>query len=429
MIVDEEGGHVAGKAGEGERSPRGLGWRMALFYGALFIVYGTHVPFTPVWLSSLGLTAGEIALIMSVPLFLRIVTTPAIALAADRFSTHRETMIALAWIALVIVLALSQMAGFWPVMVLMIPLIVAFSSAMPLAETLAVRGVREAGLDYGRIRLWGSLTFIAASFLGGLMIDRWGAGLGIWLVAFGCLATLAAAHMLPRYDRIAPTSGPPPGPIWHAREPRQLLASKPFAAFLVAAGGAQAAHATMLAYGTLIWQQQGLSAGVSGALWAIAVLAEVILFAYAAPLLARFPAVRMLALAAAVSIVRWVSMAFDPPLAVLVPLQVLHAITYGGSHIGAIYFIAQAVPVHMQGSAQALYATIASGVAMGSATLVSGQLLGAHGSAVAYLAMCVLSIAALLGALELQRGWDGGHVVAGSEEPRDASPSQAGGGA
>ena len=80
-------------------------------------------------------------------------------------------------------LALSQAYGFWPILLLAVPLIVAFSTIMPLTETVAVSGVRHAGLDYGRMRLWGSLTFVAASFAGGFAISHWGSGAGIWLVA------------------------------------------------------------------------------------------------------------------------------------------------------------------------------------------------------------------------------------------------------
>lgn len=410
-------------------APCGLSVRISVFYGALFVILGTHVPFTPVWLASRGLSAGEISAVLAAPFFLRVLVTPTLALSADRTDRHRVYMIALAWIALSSALALSQTAGFWLAMLLVAPLVIANSSMMPLAETMAVRAVREAGLDYGRTRLWGSLTFIAASFLGGLLMDRLGAGVGVWLVAFGCVLTVAAAHFLPQLPRpkLAHAGTMARAPIWHVREPRQLLGSKIFAAFLVAAGGTQAAHATMLTYGTLIWQEHGLSAGIGGALWAVAVLAEVALFAVSAPLLARYGPAKFLIAGAGVSIARWLTMALDPPLALLVPLQVTHALTYAGTHIGAIYFIAQAVPPAMQGSAQALYATIASGVAMGLATLASGALLTGSGSALAYAAMAGISAIALAAALLLERHWQGDLVLCDTQTPSagsDATPRQ-----
>lgn len=408
---------------------KSLGGRIAIFYAALFVIYGTHTPFTPLWLGWKGLSADEISIIMSAPLFLRVLVTPGLALWADRHQSHRSTMIALAWASSGIVLLLASAQGFWALLLLMILLVICNSSVMPLAETIAVRGVREAGLDYGRMRLWGSLSFIAASFSGGLILDRTGAGSGIWLVATGCALTVLAAHLLPKLPaRVLAGRETMREPLWHAKQPRQLLANKTFLAFLVAAGGSQAAHAAMLNYGTLIWQQQGLTAGTSGALWAIAVLAEVALFAGSGKLLARYGAANILIAGAALSVLRWVLMAFNPPLALLVPLQVLHAVTYGGSHIGAIYFIAQAVPPAMQGTAQALYATIASGIAMGAATLFAGRLLAAYGSTASYAAMGAVALVALGAGVLLRRTWQGNMLPlsSGNTQGSDAEPVMTG---
>ena len=388
----------------------GFAVRIALFYGALFVIYGMHVPFTPMWLAWRGLTPSEIAAIMAAPFFLRVVITPAVALAADRNGTHRSIMIVLAWLALGSVLALSQAAHFWPVMLLIVPLIICNATMMPLAETIAVKGMRETGLDYGRVRLWGSLTFIAASFAGGLIIDRTSAGAGIWLVAFGVAVTLVATHLLPHFDDRPVPDAETLSPFWHAEEPRRLLASRAFVAFLVASGCVQAAHAAVLTYSTLIWRGQGMSAGLCGTLWAVAVLAEVGLFAYSRNILARIGPARLLIAGAALSILRWVAMAYDPPLALLVPLQMLHAFTYGGSHVAAIHFIHSAVPLSMQGSAQALYATVASGLAMGVATLIAGHLYAVSGSS-AYLAMAALSVLGLAAGYALKRLWAGAVLV------------------
>lgn len=403
---------------KGQEAPQNIGLRMALFYGALFVIYGMHVPYTPVWLDWRGLSAGDISVVMAAPLFLRLFITPAVALIADRHGTHRALVIALSWTSLVLALMLSQSAPFWPILLFAVLMVICNSTIMPLTETLAVIGVRQAGLDYGSMRLWGSLTFVAASFLGGLAVQRYGGGAGIWLVVLGCVATVAAAHLLPNV-RDEPRSGAPEtGPIWRAAEPRRLLASPVFATFLLAAGGAQAAHATFLTFGTLIWQHQGLSGGYAGTLWAIGVVAEVLLFAASGPLIARFGAVELLLAGLAASVVRWTLMAFDPPLWALIPMQVLHALTYGASHVGAIHFIQQAVPRASSGSAQALYATIGAGLAMGMATLIAGRLYAGFGSGASYAAMAVLSALALAAGLRLRQIWDGAplKVEAGKEK-------------
>ena len=391
-----------------------LGFRIALFYGALFVVYGMHVPYTPVWLEWRGLSAGEISVVMALPLFLRLFVTPSLALAADRRGNHRQMLIWLAWSSLGLALLLSQSASFWPILLLAVGLVLCNSTIMPLTETIAVLGVRLAGLDYGRVRLWGSLTFVAASFAGGFAIQHFGGAAGIWLVVCGCVLTVIAAHLLPRLPD-PPMAVAAGGPIWKAEEPRRLLASPVFVAFLLAAGGVQAAHATFLTFGTLIWQHQGLSGGMAGLLWAIGVFAEVALFAMSGTLIARFGAVAFLIAGAATSAVRWAVMAFDPPLALLLPLQLLHGATYGATHAGAIHFIHQAVPRSVSGSAQALYATVGAGLAMGIATLIAGRIYAGFGSGPSYAAMAVISLVSLAAAWRLQQIWDGQQLSIGGE--------------
>jgi PPP family 3-phenylpropionic acid transporter len=272
--------------------------------------------------------------------------------------------------------------------------------------------VRIAGLDYGRMRLWGSAAFIAAGFAAGALIDAMGAGIGIWLILAGAIATAGAAHLLPRpvTARVLPEAS--------ASEPRRprlaeaiRLAGAPvFLLFLLAAGAVHGSLATFYTFGALHWRGQGISAAWVGVLWAIGVGAEILLFAFSNALLLRLGPAALLMTGAAAGVVRWVVMAVDPPLAVLVPLQLLHGLTYGATHLGAIHFISRAVPERASGTAQALYATVAAGLALGLATIATGPLytaLGGH----SYLAMAALAAAGLAAAVGVRRGWNGGELA------------------
>jgi PPP family 3-phenylpropionic acid transporter len=387
---------------------RTFAMRVAAFFGALFLIYGIVIPYLPVWLDSRGLTAAEIGMVMSTPYVLRLVFTPGVAIAADRYGDHRLALVILGWLALCAVVALGPVSGFWPIFLLAVPFLLLTTTMMPLTETVAVGGVRTAGLDYGRMRLWGSLTFIAASFAGGAAVDRFGTSAPIYMLMAGAAATVAAAHLLPRRQRNADT----PAVTMHtdvARYAARLLSSRPFLVFLLAAGAIQGAHATFYTFGAVHWRANGISTAWVGSLWAIGVIAEVIVFAYSAALAKRFGAVQLLIAGGAASVLRWTIMAFDPPLSVLVPFQVLHGLTYGASHIGAIHFISKAVPEAATGSAQAFYATIASGVAHGCAIMLSGVLYETYG-AMTYLAMTVMSGTGLIASLALLGLWKGGEL-------------------
>jgi PPP family 3-phenylpropionic acid transporter len=394
--------------------------RVSLMYAAVFTVAGTHLPYLPVWLDWVGLSAGEIAVIVALPMAVRIVATPAIAFAADRSGDHRRFLIFLASAALAAVLALTWCASFWPILALSLAFALANTTIMPLTETVAMRGVRAAGLDYGRMRLWGSLSFIAASFCGGWALDRFGPPAAVWLLVGGAALTVLAAQ---RLLRPGGNSGPPATtarPRIGLADALALMRSRPFLTFLIAAGAVQAAHAAFYAFGTLRWAAQGISSGWAGVLWAIGVTVEIGLMAFSGAVTRRIGAAELIVLGAAASVVRWLAMGLDPPLAALIPLQALHGATFGATHIGAFYLITRAVPEAQAGTAQALYASITAGIAMGGATLLSGQLYAAYGGRT-YWAMAAIACIGLVAGLALRRhrtGPDGGNTAQGMGQGR-----------
>lgn len=401
-------------------APHSIALRLSAFYGALFLVYGAHVPYFPVWLDGRALSASDISYIVAAPFFLRLAVTPLLAVFADRHQAHRRMIVLLAWAALGLALALSQMRGFWPVFLLAVPFAIAITSIMPLTETLAVSRVRAEGLDYGRVRLWGSLTFVIMGLVGGILVQHFGGSVGVWLLIFGAVLTVVAAHLLPGLNPVSAPSQVPHPPL--ARGDVMALVGNPlFLIFLVSVGCTQASHATFYTFGALHWQALGISSSSIGVMWAIAVLAEVALFAWSRQVIARFGPVELLIAGALAAVIRWIVMSLDPPLAILMPLQLLHALTYGATHVAAIHFIARAVPESAAGTAQALYASVAAGVIMGAATLVSGPLFAAYGGG-AYLAPAAISLVGLAAGLVLAKRWDGGRIGARSPDIIPTTP-------
>ena len=388
------------------REDRSLGVRVSLFFGALFFVYGMFVPFLPVWLDFSGLTATEISTIIAAPFFLRIIATPYVTLLADQIANYRLVVIVLAWSAFAAALLLGQMSGYVAILVVAVAFVLATSSMMPLTETIALTSMRITGLDYGRMRLWGSITFIVANLAGGLLIDEFGGGVGVWLIAGAAAVAVISAHQLPR----PPPVGEVPSLTWTSWRnslPIRMIRSRLFVFFLIAIGCLHGAHATFYTFGAVEWEAQGLSGSWIGALWAVGVIAEVILFAYSGPLGQRLGAVGLILVGAAAGVLRWTVMAYDPPLVVLVPLQALHALTFGAAHVGAMLFVSRAVPHKGLGSAQAVYAVVAAGFGVGAVGLVSGPLYTEYGGQM-YFLPAALALIGLAAGFVLLKGWHGG---------------------
>jgi len=297
--------------------------RVSLLFAAVCTIAGTHLPYLPIWLDWVGLSAREIAVVVALPMVVRVIATPVIAFAADRSGDHRRFLFMLACGALAAALVLGQCRNFWPILALSLLFALGHTTMMPLTETVAMGGVRSAGLDYGRMRLWGSVSFIAASFGGGWALDRFGPPAAVWLLVGGAILTALAAHSLPRSAATASHQAAAAGGRRRIglADALALARSRFFLMFLLAVGAVQAAHAAFYTFGTLHWAAQGLSKGWSGTLWAIGVTVEIGLMAFSGAVVRRVGAARLIVIGAAVSVLRWLAMGFDPPLAALIALQ------------------------------------------------------------------------------------------------------------
>lgn len=380
-------------------------WRIAAFYAALFLVYGASLPYLPVLLDARGLSAAEIGIVSSVPLFLRLFLTPVIAVHADRRGDHRSVIIGLSLAGVSAILLLAGVRGFWPILLCATLFLVTIQSTMPLIETIAMAGVKRSGHNYGRMRLWGSASFILVTFAGADLIERLGTEVIIWLLTIGTISTLVSAIMLPRPD-IEETSGGPGGTSANQKldlaAARALVAAKPIVLFLIAAGAAQSAHAVFYAFGVLHWRASGVPGSWIGLLWSVGVIAEIGLFWWSKEILAKVTAVDLIVIGAMASMVRWTTMAFDPPLVMLVPLQILHGATYGASHLGAMHFIQARVPEGQSGTAQALYSTVTAGIGMGLAMMFAGFAFQRF-AGLSYLGMAALGAVSLVAAIALRQ--------------------------
>jgi len=378
------------------------------WYGALFFAFGAHLPYWPLWLAEWGLNQAEIGTYLGLALGLRVAGSTLLPALADRLAARR-VVIALSALAAAAVFGSHLFIETRPAL-LAATLAAAFVTAplIPLGEALGVRAAAMHGFAYAHARAAGSLAFLAMNVGLGLLIARLGPGVVLWAVAlnFIAVAALGAVH---------PGGGAPPGAgidRSKLREAVALMAHPVFLTFAVAASIGQASHAVYYVYGTLGWVGQGIDAGVIGLLWAVGVGAEIgLMLGPGRHLVARLGPARAVALAALAGVLRWGLMSLTPELALLWPVQGLHALTFGLGHLGAMAFVAAAIPPRLQASAQGLYSGGMGGLAIALATLAAGGLNAVYGAASAWWLAAAMSGLALIAALRLGRIWDGGRIV------------------
>jgi PPP family 3-phenylpropionic acid transporter len=376
--------------------------RLALFYGTLFGLVGTQLPFFPVWLKAVGIDASWIGIITAVPSVTRFTTLPLVTGFAERHQSLRGALIAAAFLSafgflvvgtqhqpLLVFLAFAFTAGMWTPMV-------------PLTDAYALKGVARYGLNYGPLRLWGSAAFVVGALACGLLVDVIAARHLIWVIA--AVAGLGAVVGL----GLQPLSNPKMAPaVPHGAS--ALLRDPGFLAIILAAALIQGSHAAYYTFASITWQASGLGGLTIAVLWVLGVLAEIVVFALS-PRFTLSPAVLVM-IGGFSAVARWLITAQEPSVAVLAVVQLAHGLTYGLTQIGTMGLLVRHVPGHVMARGQG-YLAACAGIVTSSASILSGAIYARHGQGVYY----VMAAMALSGAIVM---WLARHRLA--DQPQSAA--------
>ena len=298
--------------------PKRFATRLALFYGTLFGLVGTQLPFFPVWLKAVGIDASWIGIITAVPSVTRFTTLPFVTGFAERRQSLRGALISTAFLS-----ALGFLVVGTQHQPLLVFLAFAFTACMwtpmvPLTDAYALKGVARYGLNYGPLRLWGSAAFVLGALACGLLVDVIAAQHLIWVIA--AVAGLGAVVGL----GLQPLRNPKTAPA-APHGASALLRDAGFLAIILAAALIQGSHAAYYTFASITWQASGLGGLTIAGLWVLGVLAEIVVFALS-PRFTLSPAVLVM-IGGLSAVARWLITAQEPSVAVLAVVQTAHGLT------------------------------------------------------------------------------------------------------
>ena len=374
--------------------------RLGLFYA--LVMAGTSVsgPFIAPWFSAHGLSGGEIGVILGAPMFARLFSAPLLGVWADSHGLRRTPLMLLATVATASYVALALSRGFAAWLVLWLIAATAMGAIAPLTDVFTLRRGRRERFSFGWPRGVGSLAYIAGNIVMGLILARGRVdAVVVWIVLASAAAAIFAGTILP--DEPVREGGPAPR-AERFRGLGRLCADPRFMLAIASIGLINASNSFYHGFASLVWIEAGVPRAAIGLLWASGVAAEVGFLWFLAPMRRRLGAERLILLSGAGAIVRWTAFAMSPPLWLIFPLQMLHALTFTASYVGGLELVERLSPPDSHSAAQTLNAAVASGGLVGPATMISGALFeryGAHG----YLAMAVMAAAGLTGMWRLGR--------------------------
>lgn len=365
-------------------------WRLSGFYLCYFALLGSAAPFMALYLHHLGFSSARIGELIAIPMLMRCVAPNIWGWLGD-YTGRRLTIVRFGAICTLLAFSLILLDHSYAWLALVMALYAFFWHAiLPQFEVITLAHLQGQTARYSQIRLWGSIGFILAVVVLGRLFEWFTLDLFPYIL----LAIMAGIAVSSWW---VPNAQPPVSarPAEEGGFLKQLMRPGVLA-FYISVALMLLSHGPYYTFLTLHLEALGYGRGLIGLLWAVGVVAEVLMFMVMSRVLQHFSVRQVLLASFLLAALRWLLLgAFAEYLAVLLIAQVMHAATFGSFHAAAIHFVQRSFGPRQQGQGQALYAAL-SGVGGALGALYAGYSWNALGS---FWTFAIASIAALAAAI------------------------------
>lgn len=330
-------------------------WRLSGFYFFYFATVGSFIPYWSLYLKHEGFNADAIGELTALLVGTKMISPNLWGWVADRTGRSMLIIRLAGFFTALLFAGFLYFHGFAWYAGITLGFSFFWNAALPQFEAVTLRYVKTQPHSYSKIRLWGSVGFIASVLGIGRLVDEFGiAHLPVILIAI--LSVMWLVSLLvpetkhnPHHDSVTGMG--------------KLLSNPEVWAFLLVSLLVQLAHAPYYAFYSVYLKLHHYSASDTGFLWSCGVVAEIVLFIYMQRLLKRISLRALLLGSLLLSALRWwlISL-YSEVLPVLIFAQLLHAATFGGTHVAAMHLIYDYFGEHHQGKGQAMYTSLSFGL-------------------------------------------------------------------
>ncbi|RDH44430.1 MFS transporter [Zooshikella ganghwensis] len=339
---------------------------LASVYGWYFVILGILVPYWAPYLQSQGFSSSEIGILLAILMATKVIAPLVWGLLADYFFCSLRLVRIGTLCSVVAFAGVFGVDAFWPMAFVMACFSFFWNAVLPLFEVITLRFLVGQTQFYSRIRLWGSIGFIVAVLGVGGLLDLISLDWVPWLCWLAFWGLWLASLALPMSaKKTSGTAVIPPHKMY--------FRMMPVVGFFAVAALVQLAHGPYYTFFSIHLQNHGYSHTAIGSLWALGVLAEVILFLFMHQLLPKLGVRNCLMLGLLGAALRWFMIGWWADSLVLITLaQLLHALSFGACHAASIEFVHRQFPEGLAGRGQALYSGISFGLGAGLGALAAG---------------------------------------------------------
>lgn len=345
--------------------PKPIYLNLSAFYFFYFAYLGAFAPFFALYLNSVGMSAVEIGMLMALPQLTRILAPHLWGWLADRGGRRMHIVRASGAVGTVVFMGVFAGESFALLCTVLFAMTFFWSAALPLVEATTLAHLGDETARYGRIRVWGSVGFIAAVVAVGYLLDVAAPRALLWVIA----ALMAGMLLLSCLVAEAPTVPHPADdlPVW------QIVRKPEVIAIVLASALMAAAHGPYYTFYTIHLVDHGYSKSLAGWLWALGVICEIGIFVWMSRLYRAFTLRRILITSTLLAALRFVVIGWGADSVVLLlAAQTLHAASFGAFHAAAIGVVHRLFRGRHQARGQAIYGSLAYGLGGTIGGLASG---------------------------------------------------------
>lgn len=364
-------------------------WRLAGVYFFYFAYLGAFAPYFSLYLSSLGIAAAGIGVIMALPQLVRIVAPHVWGWLADR-GGHRMRVARIGTvIGTAVYCGLFFAQGPEALIAVVLLMSFFFSAALPQVEVTTLSHLGDQSAQYGRVRVWGSLGFIAAVMVVGYVLDWVPIGVLLWIMLAILVGFAVLLMLVPEAPRVEQAHDHVP--IGHVvRDPRVV-------ALIVACALMAVAHGPYYTFYSLYLVDHGYTKGAVGWLWSIGVICEIAIFYWMSQLFRAFTLRQVLIASFGLAAVRFVIIAWcADSLPLLLVAQTMHAASFGSFHAAALGYVHRFFRGRNQARGQAIYTSLTFGLGGTFGGFYAGYAWKHFGAAITFSGAAVCAFAGML---------------------------------
>ncbi|MBK1793687.1 MFS transporter [Devosia sp. WQ 349] len=378
--------------------------RATIYQFTVYFPGGVASVFLGIWLFENGIQAEQIGFINALPTLLLLILNVVVGRIADKADDWRTALIGLSIVSALVALPLFYVSEFWGI--LFVWALCASSNGLvpPVIDAATVRMTRRNGTDFGVIRAWATVGYVASAIIMGSALSTWGAEAFVYLYVAVVVARALLAFLLPRFRApepqltVAAVTADQNAPS-RLKDSLKLWFVLPLVAFALVNGG----NAIMGGFASLLWHENGIGSYHIGPLLAVSAAAEAALMFGWRKFGGRFTARNMIMVSAIAGLVRFAIMAFSPPVWLLYVAQCLHALSFGLGYFGMVHFIANWTREENAAEAQGFSNMLTQAAAM-VGLIVFGALMQPLGSFAFFYSVlaCALAVVCVLISLKLK---------------------------